>query len=271
MKKSCLFFLSLFSISFVSAFGYYGSFSIRNLFASLNPNDVFLGVAFLLFLFFLNLAFSRFSKDKSGNPSRAAWVPALALSVGLTYGLSRASFDISTFFYGLGFTEDFLMAFFGIVLAVGMIYAIKKKKFKYFLIGLGAFFIVLGFTELIYEKGAALIIGIVLVLFGLKFWKIFKIFKIKDKIGGEGERPREPDKEQTQTKYLPKDRSIIDLKQKYLAYLYQYYNSPTYRKTRIKQVMNTIIKMARKKGYNKRTFLSNKIANRNAKAPEDLK
>jgi len=111
MKKSWLFLLGLFFVSFVSA-AYYGGFSVGNLFANLNPNDVFLGVAFLLFLFFLNLAFSRFSKDKYGNPSRAAWVPALALSVGLTYGLSRASFDLSSFFYSLGFTEDILMAFF---------------------------------------------------------------------------------------------------------------------------------------------------------------
>ncbi|MBU4308255.1 MAG: hypothetical protein KJ566_00460 [Nanoarchaeota archaeon] len=196
MKKSLLALLGLAPINFVSAYGLYGGFSFRNLFAGLNPNDVFLGVAFILFLFFLIKAFSKFSKDKYGNPSGAAWVPALALSIGLTYGLTRVNFDITSFFYGFGLSEDFLMAFFGIVVGLGMLYAIKEKKFKYFLIGFGILFVVLGFTELVYAKGTAIWIGVVLIFLGFKFWKIFGIFRRKDRDkSGRNKRPSQVSEE----------------------------------------------------------------------------
>jgi hypothetical protein len=173
MKKSWLFFGILFFLNFVSAYGYYGSFSIQNLFYSLSPSDVFLGVAFILFFFFLNISFSRFS-GKYGENTKVSWVPALALSIGLTYGISRLNFDISYFFYGLGFNKDGLLIFFLFLILVAVIYSIKKNKFKYLLIGFGILFIILGFTNLIYEKGASILIGAVLILFGSRFWRIFK-------------------------------------------------------------------------------------------------
>ncbi len=279
MKKSWLFLLSLFSINLVSA-AYYGGFSFRNLFASLNPNDVFLGVAFILFLFFLIKAFSKFSKDQYGNPSGAAWIPALALSIGLTYGLTRVNFDITNFFYSFGFAEDFLMAFLGIILIIGMLYAIKKKKFKYFLIGFGILFIVLSFTEIIYEKGAAAAIGIVLILFGFKFWRIFgilfglrnwKIFKKKDKIDGGYENNNGSNNQNQSQIIVEQRRRVGDYKHAYMDYLFRFNNSRTpHQRRRILQAMNACVREARRLGVRERRFLSNTVGGRNAISPREV-
>ncbi len=76
-----------------------------------------------------------------------------------------------------------------------------------------------------------------------------------------------------------KRRGITDLKQKYIAYLYEYSRfvgkdkgeSGKRKRERIKQIMNTIISMAEKQGCPKARFLSNEIARTNAKAPEELR
>jgi len=58
-----------------------------------------------------------------------------------------------------------------------------------------------------------------------------------------------------------------------MAYLFQYNRKgqKKHHRERILQAMNLIIEYARRQGVSKKDFLSKKIGNSNAKAPEDLK
>jgi len=164
-------------------------------------------------------------------------------------------------------------------LVVGMIYAIKKKKFKYFLIGLGAFFIVLSFTELVYEKGAAAVIGVVLVLLGSRFWRIFKK---KDRIGGSGgnsgsngrrrNNSDENNSSQNQSQAIIEQRRRAgDYKHAYMDYLFRFNSSRTpHQRRRILQAMRACVREARRLGIRERRFLSNAVGGRNAISPREV-
>lgn len=84
----------------------------------------------------------------------------------------------------------------------------------------------------------------------------------------------ERQKQLSEERIREKRRSLYDLKQKYLAYLFQYHIVLRQKKfdkaKRMKQAMITIIQYAEKLGCSKKVFLSKEIAGNNAKAPEEL-
>lgn len=89
----------------------------------------------------------------------------------------------------------------------------------------------------------------------------------------EKERLPIPKTPQEQVIYQQKQRSLYDLKQKYMAYLFAYNRrglTKQYRK-RILQAMNMIIDYAKKVGVSENEFLSSRIGGSNAKSPRSLK
>ena len=70
-----------------------------------------------------------------------------------------------------------------------------------------------------------------------------------------------------------RNRSLYDLKQKYMAYLFQYNRrgQTANRRRKMLRAMNIIISYAQRAGVPKREFLSNRIGGSNARAPEDLR
>ena len=168
--------LGLFLLNFVSAYNGYGSFSFSDLLASIDQSMMILGTIFIV-----TFALLHFSLTKAfrGNKSIAG-VIAFALASLITYGINKMDFNFEGFFYDIGISGDLLYILLPIIILVGIIWLanIKSKrtgkKFGFgniFLI-LGALFIALGLTDLIYEKGAAMVIGLILMIIGI--WAIFK-------------------------------------------------------------------------------------------------
>jgi len=186
-KKSVLPVLSILLINFVSAFSHYGynRFSITGFFSSINPDDMILMTLFIIIFAFINFSLGKIFRDSYGNPNKAtAGVVAFAVTSLIIYGFWRTGFNLSGLFYNVGISEDMLFFIIPIILIVAAIFIVSK-------IGWAALFLIFGllmllitiFTDLIYEKGTALIIGFVLFLIGLWLWWR----KRRDSLGyGEG-------------------------------------------------------------------------------------
>ncbi|MDP3966475.1 MAG: hypothetical protein Q8Q04_03010 [archaeon] len=73
--------------------------------------------------------------------------------------------------------------------------------------------------------------------------------------------------------YKKRQRSIYDLKQKYMSYLFQYNRrgQTAHQREEILKAMNIIISYAKKQGVSEREFLSRRVGNSNAKSPRELK
>lgn len=177
MKKKGLFLILaifLFLISFASAYyGSYSSFSIGDLLDNIDSSTMILGALFIIFFFILNLTFGKFFKDSGGNPSKGAWIPALATTSLIIYGLNKTNFNFEELFYNIGFSEDILTTILPLIILAGIIYFSFSKKigFRKVLISLGGLLILVSFTDLIYEKGITLILGIILLGIGIWLWK----------------------------------------------------------------------------------------------------
>lgn len=174
-KKSLLLILVLgiFLINFVSA-QFYGSFSITDLLYSIDPTVMTLAVLFIIIFAFSFFSLSRIFKSKYGEPNKAmAGVVALALSTLAVYWINRSDLDFESFFYDIGISSEILYIVLPIIILVGIIWLSRKIRFYNVLLILGALFIVVTFTNLIYEKGAAFVIGVVLIVIGLllRRWK----------------------------------------------------------------------------------------------------
>lgn len=168
MKKRLLLgiFLGIMLTGLVSAqYGYYGSFSLSNFLDSIGSSTMILFVLFIIFFAVLhNIVFMTFFK---GNRSVSAIV-SFCVSLLAIYGINRARWDLGGLFYGLGLSESALFTIISLVLLVIIIYAIFTKKLKYLLLILGGLLLGLAlFTDLIYERGIAIAIGLVLLLIGL--------------------------------------------------------------------------------------------------------
>jgi len=193
MKRGLLGFpLLILLIQVISAQFYsgYGSFSLANFFDRIDPQTIILVLLFLIFFAFIFYALSRIFKDPYGQANKGiAGVIAFAISAMIIYGLYRTGFDLGNIFYNLGFSADFLYPILAIIILVFAILIIrslgrtKKDEFgrRTFSLrrGLGGFFMVFGlfiilltiFTEIFYEKGITLIIGIVSLVIGLLLWR----------------------------------------------------------------------------------------------------
>jgi hypothetical protein len=161
MKKSLLFILFLLvSINFVSAYG----FSLGDFFEGIDSSTMILGAVFIISFYFINLALSRFFKDRGGGPSQAVWVPSLAAALLITWGINKTGFDISGFFFDIGISEELLMTILPILILAGAILLIIKLKSGSLLV-FGGLFILLSF--LAYDKTLLITIGIILLVIGV--------------------------------------------------------------------------------------------------------
>jgi len=168
----------------------YGGFSLTNFFDRMNPSTIILVLVFLIFFALIFYALSKFFKGPYGQPNKGiAGVMAFATTSLIIYGLYRTGFDLGSIFYNLGFSVDFLYPILAIIILVFAILIIrslgrtKKDEFgrRTFSLrrGLGGFFMVFGlfiilltiFTDIFYEKGITLIIGIVSLVIGLLLWR----------------------------------------------------------------------------------------------------
>jgi len=179
MKKRVLlltFLLGLMLVRFVNAqLGYYGGFSLSNFFYSIDSVTMS-----LVLVFIISFAFLIFILQKSifRENSTIAAVISFALSLGITYSLNRTGFNIAGLFYGFGISPDLLFTIFLMLFFILVIYFAVKKKLRYLILGLGLLLIILAlFTDLIYERGVALLIGGALLLIG--FWLISRNKKKK--------------------------------------------------------------------------------------------
>jgi len=149
-KKRGLFLLllvtTIFGLNFVQA--YLGT--------GYTVGDVFLLVLFIVFFFILNIAFSKFFKDSEGRPMKSAWVPALALALGATYGIWKTGFDVGDFFFRIGIQEQALNVITPILLVISLIFIIWR----------------FGFSKLFFFAGGGLVLGGI-IYFHQTFWSVF--------------------------------------------------------------------------------------------------
>jgi len=198
MKRGILilvFLASLFLVNFVSAqfFDSYGGggffdgfgggrISLGDFFDSLDPSTVIYGLLFFILFTVLTLALSRVKlfRDAQGQPNTiASGVVSFAISAMIVYYLYRSGYNLESFFYDIGFSVDLFSFLLTVVFVLLAFVIIKRYR-------LGGFFIVSGlfvmfisiFTDLVYEKATAFLIGLILLVIGIflrkntrKWWK----------------------------------------------------------------------------------------------------
>lgn len=140
-------------------FGYFSLYSI-------NPQDLFIIIAFIVSFFIFNLAFSKFLKQ-----NKTSWVPALGLAIATSYGLWMTGFNLSILTSRINLSEQTLLWLGGIlVIFLLVIFFVKsknKRKINLLFIIIGTLFLFLSQTGFFTSTGSAIIIGIILVIFGL--------------------------------------------------------------------------------------------------------
>lgn len=159
MKRGLLIaFIAITLISFVSA-AYYGSytrFSFSDLLDEVDSSTMILGTLFIIFFAMINYALARVFKDNKA----IAGVISFAISLLIVWGVNNSNLDLESFFYDIGFSDNFLFVILPILVIAGLVILIWKFKLKRVLIGFGALLVVLSFTDFIYTKGITLAIGI---------------------------------------------------------------------------------------------------------------
>jgi hypothetical protein len=132
-----------------------------------------LGTIFIVSFALIHFASLRSFKDKYGEPNRGtAFVIAFAVSLLITWGINKTGFDFEGLFFDLGISSDLLYTILPLILLAGIIYLFYRLKTKALFI-FGGLLILVSFTEMVYEKGLVLGIGVFLLL--IKFlWKLVK-------------------------------------------------------------------------------------------------
>lgn len=172
LKLSALSIIFINFISLVSAQFYsgYGGISFRNFLDAWDPQTIVFIITFGVFFAFLHkVLIGRFFK---GHDSTSAVVSGL-LAFGMSYGIYKLDFiNVDNLFFNLGISGDVLWPVLIFILSAILVFMIWKLKSKTFWI-LGILMIILSFTEIIYEKGAAFVIGLVLIGIGVVWKRIF--------------------------------------------------------------------------------------------------
>jgi len=175
--------MTLFFINFVSAqfgFGYGGRFSLADFFDSIDPSTIVYGlIFFILFtVIFLVLSKAKLFKSKKGpwgaeeTNSVAAAVVSFAVSALAVYYMYRNGYNLQSFLYEIGFSGDIIALLLSLLVVLVAIVIVIKFKLPGFFIASGLLLILIAiFTDLIYEKGLAFLIGLALVVIGIFFWK----------------------------------------------------------------------------------------------------
>ncbi len=188
--------VSLFLTNFVSAqffdgygggYGSYGGISLANFFDSLDPSTVTYGLLFFIFFTVIFLILAKVNLFRGRRTpwggeepnTAAAGIVAFSISALIVYYMYRSGYNIESYFYDLGFSVD-LFSFLLLIVFVLLAFVIIKR------FGLAGFLVVLGllvmftafFTEIIYEKETAFLIGLVFFIIGIflgknarKWWR----------------------------------------------------------------------------------------------------
>ena len=173
MKKRGLMFAftSVFLVAMINLVSaqFYGGFSLSDILSSIDQSTMILGVIFVVSLAFINQALIRtIFRDNAA----IAGIIAFAISLLIIYGINLTGLDFEGFFYNLGFSEGFLSTVVLLALIGGGIYLGIKYGLGEMLMVLGGFFIILSFTDFIYETATTFIIG--LIFLGIGGWLLSK-------------------------------------------------------------------------------------------------
>ena len=182
MQKRMLFIPGLiFFLGFVSA--YTDIFSIGEIFNSLDPSTAILGTLWVIFFALIHFALSRVMVDKKTGGTNKAVINVISLAASFlaTYGVYKSGFDYENLFYSIGISVDSLSSLIPIILVLGVIILLWVFRSTSILV-IGILFILIAmFTDLVYEEGALMTIGFVLIIIGVAF-KIWW-FKNQEKFG----------------------------------------------------------------------------------------
>ena len=178
MKKEVMVLISSFIIvlfiKFTSAFYNYYGFPFSNFLYSIGGIQTLLFAAIFIILFWpVYYSLSKIFKDHYGNPYKGAnSIMAAAISILMVYGIYMSNFNIESFFVEVGIPSLSLQPFMIVLILIALILMIWFIGFYALLIVSGIFIIALSiFTDIIYEKKAALITGVFLIGIGLLMWK----------------------------------------------------------------------------------------------------
>jgi len=146
---------------------------LSDLLYQINSNSmilvIFFVITFALLMFILR-------KTGIGKNNATASVISLAISLLATYGLNRMSWDLTSWVYGIGISENLLDIIAPILILIFVFFLSRKrdpetqrKKFSFgrFLMILGAIMLILGFIPFIYRKGFFIGVGAGLIILGI--------------------------------------------------------------------------------------------------------
>jgi len=152
-------------------------------FTMINPGTVVLGAFFLIFLALLSYILSKVFRDKYGNVNTATvGVISFCISVLIIYFGKDTVYNLID---GLRLSNTILYVLCGVAILV-LLYLLRKRlRFCMVLMILGAGLILMGaFTDWFYQKWFVIVLGIVLLLFGI--WLCSKKLRVP---GGTGSGP----------------------------------------------------------------------------------
>lgn len=136
-------------------------FDLSSILYSIPPNQMLLGLSFIIFFVLLNFLVS---KTLKGNRSSSTII-ALCMSLLAVYGLYRINFNLVAMLSSIGLQGDFIYTILPIILGAGLIFVIWKVGFARTLIIVGLLLIIASFF--IYDNKTLLLIGIALFFIGL--------------------------------------------------------------------------------------------------------
>ncbi len=146
----------------VSGYSIYSSSSLSEFFSLIDPATLFLSAIFIVSFFLINFALSKTFHDQKPIATIISFVIAFII----TWQANQSNLDYEGFFYDVGISGDLLYIVLLVVLLAGLIYLWKKIGKEKALLIFGILFIVAGSTNLVYEKEASILIGIVLLVVG---------------------------------------------------------------------------------------------------------
>lgn len=133
----------------------------------IDPNTMILGLLFIIFFTFIQLALGKTLGDK-----RSSTIIALCISLLSVYGINRTNFDVTGALYGVGINEEMIYIIAPILIIAGIVFMIWKLKIASTFMLLGIFLILTSFFA--HETYVVLGVGIALLVLGIIFWFIKK-------------------------------------------------------------------------------------------------
>jgi peptidoglycan/LPS O-acetylase OafA/YrhL len=169
MKKAGLLIFIMFLINLVSAYNGYDEFSIQNMFDIIEPSTMILGSIFIISFAILHFVLTKtFKKQKA-----TGGIIAFVMSLLITYGASKASYDFEGFLFDFGVSTDIFYTLVPLIILGGLIYLAVAKKggLSISLMVLGGFLIFASYFKIVYDRLTFFIIGIIIFEIGL-FMKV---------------------------------------------------------------------------------------------------